>query len=526
MPSANQAPDELSLLRELVSTLQKDIVTLKSNHQERVSTLEATLKESQKENSLLRQKIDALCRRIYGSSSEKIDGAQLELLLKLASQESAPIPGQAPAAQKSSEPPRPRKEKSPRVPENLPVVEEVIEPAEVIERPEQWRCIGQEVSEQLDFEPAHFLRRRIIRKKYAHVTDPDRAPILAPLPEKLLERGVAGPGLLAHILVGKYCDHLPLYRQEQIFAQRHKINLPRQTLANWVELCADWLLPIYEQIRTGVMAGGYAQVDETPVAYLAPGNGQTKQGYLWTACRPGGDVFYRWETSRAAECLERLVPREFKGVLQSDGYSAYGAFIKTRQGIELAGCWAHARRKFHEALEQSPRPAGWVMRQIQHLYRIESALREKKSGPKLRAALRSHQSRPIVERIKKALVIFKTSRRHLPQSLFGQAVDYALGQWTTLEVFLRDKRVEIDNNLVENAIRPTAIGKKNWLFIGEAGAGHRGAIIYTLIESCRRRGIDPYAYLRDVLTRLPTLKNTQIPEVTPEAWVKSTKQNP
>ena len=274
------------------------------------------------------------------------------------------------------------------------------------------------------------------------------------------------------------------------------------------------------------MAGGYVQVDETPVAYLAPGNGQTKQGYLWTACRPGGAVFYRWETSRAAECLERVVPREIKGVLQSDGYSAYGAFVKTRAGIELAGCWAHVRRKFHEALEQSPRPAGWIMRQIQNLYRIESALRESNAGPKLREAVRAHQSQPIVDRIKKALVLFKASRSHLPQSLLGQAIDYTLGQWATLEVFLRNGKVEIDNNLVENAIRPTAIGKKNWLFMGEAGAGQRGAIIYTLIESCRKRAIDPYAYLKDVLTRLPTLKNTQIAEITPAAWAKATKQKP
>jgi transposase len=147
------------------------------------------------------------------------------------------------------------------------------------------------------------------------------------------------------------------------------------------------------------MAGGYAQVDETPVAYLAPGQGKTKQGYLWTACRPGGDVFYRWETSRAAECLERMLPRDFTGVLQCDGYSVYPAFAKGRNGIELAGCWAHVRRKFHEALEQSPRPAGWILRQIQHLYRIESSLRENKSGPRLREAVRAHQSRPIVQRL-------------------------------------------------------------------------------------------------------------------------------
>ena len=496
MPSANLAPDEVTLLREQVSALQK-------------------------ENSLLRQKIDALCRRIYGCSSEKIEAGQLELLLQLVHSEAASTNPPPAVVEKTAEPARTRPERAPRIPENLPVVEQVIEPQEVTQEPEQWRLIGQEISEQLDYEPGRFLRRRIVRKKYVHVFDPDRAPILAPLPEKLLDRGVAGPGLLAHILVSKYCDHLPLYRQEQIFAQRHKINLPRATLARWVELCADWLQPIYEQIRTGVMAGGYVQIDETPVAYLAPGHGQTKQGYLWTACRPGGDALYRWETSRAADCLERLLPREFKGVLQCDGYSAYPAFAKGRDGIQLAGCWAHARRKFHEALEQSPRPAGWIMRQIQHLYRLESELREKKAGPRLRQAVRAHQSRPIVERIKKALILFKASRRHLPQSLLGQALDYALGQWIGLEVFLREGRVEIDNNLVENAIRPTAIGKKNWLFIGEAGAGQRGAIIYTLVETCRKKSIDPYAYLRDVLTRLPTLKNSQLSEVTPEAWAKA-----
>jgi len=508
MTSANQASDELTLLRELVSTLETTVSTL------------------QQENSLLRQKIDALCRRLFGSSSEKINPAQLELLLQLASQAQAPLPAAAPAIEKSSESSRIRKERAPRVPENLPVIEQVIEPSEVSAQPALWRFIGQEVSEQLDYEPARFLRRLIIRKKYVHVSDPDRAPVLADLPEKLIERGVAGPGLLAHILVSKYCDHLPLYRQEQIFAQRYNINLPRQTLSRWVELCADWLRPIYEEIRAGVFGKGYAQIDETPVQYLAPGHGQTKQGYLWTACDPQGDVAYLWEISRGADCLNRLIAREFKGVLQCDGYSAYPAFVKGREGIELAGCWAHARRKFHEALEQSSRPAGWIMRQIQNLYRIESTLRESRAGPTLREAVRSHQSRPIVQRIKKALLLFKQSGRHLPQSLMGQAIDYALGQWIGLEVFLRDGRVEIDNNLVENAIRPTAIGKKNWLFIGEAGAGQRGAIIYTLIESCRRRGFDPYAYLRDVLSRLPTLKNTQIPEVTPAAWAKGTKQKP
>jgi transposase len=476
------------------------------------------LKQSRRENELLRQKIDLLIRRVFGSSSEKLNKAQLELLLQLS--ESTPLPSEETPPTVAASPKSSCRQRTLRLPENLPVVEEVIEPEPVKQKPQEWRCIGEEVSEQLDYEPGRFLKRRTIRKKYVHRLDLNRAPLIAPLPERLLDRSLPAPGLLAQILVGKYCDHLPLYRQEQIFAQRHKLNLPRQTLARWVELSADWLRPIYEHIRTGVLADGYVQVDETPLEYLEPGNGKTKQGYLWTVNRPEGEVFYCWHTSRAAACLEEIMPADFAGIMQSDGYSAYRAFTDRRQGIELAGCWAHVRRKFYEALEQSPKVAGWLLRQIQNLYRIEADLREHRAGPRLRQATRASQSRPIVERLQRALIRLKSNGRYLPQSLLGQALDYTLGQWPTLEVFLKDGRIEIDNNLVENAIRPTAIGKKNWLFIGDADAGQRSAIIYTVIENCRRRGLDPFTYLRDVLTRLPNMTNRQIPEVTPAAWNK------
>jgi transposase len=479
---------------------------------------------AQRENTLLRQKLDALARRIFGVSSEALDPAQLQLLLQMPELKPVEDPP-APVMVKRPKPASVRKQRAMRLPENLPVVEEVIDPEPVKAQPENWRCIGQEVSEQLDYEPGRFLRRRTVRRKYVHRTEADAAPVIAPLPQCLRERGLAAPGLLAHVLVGKYCDHLPLYRQEQIFAQRHKINLPRQTLARWVELAADWLKPIYENIRTGVMAGGYVQVDETPINYLEPGNGKTKQGYLWTGSRPGGDVFFRWETSRAAACLDNIIPVNFTGTIQCDGYSAYRSFAAGRKGmVALAGCWAHVRRKFFESLESSPRTAGWILRQLQHLYLIEARLREKKAGPRLRQAVRTHQSRPLVERLERVLIRLKSRGRHLPQSPLGSAIDYALGLWTPLQVYLQDGRVEIDSNLVENAIRPTAIGKKNWLFIGEADAGERSAILYTIIESCRRRGIDPYAYLRDVLTRLPHMTNRQIPEVIPSAWGKAPLQ--
>ena len=501
----NTAPlhAELASLRELVVTLKQ---ALELSHQE---------------NNLLRQKIDSLVRRVFGSSSEKLDRAQLELLLQLPAlvETTAPVTVvEEPKIPVS----RPRKDRTPRLPDNLPVVEEVIEPEPVKAAPEQWRCIGQEVSEQLDYEPARFLRRRTVRKKYVSRVDLDLAPVIAPLPECLQERGIAAPGLLAHILVAKYCDHLPLYRQEQIFLQRHQVHLPRQTMARWVAFAADWVKPIYEQIRTGVMAGGYVQVDETPVNYLEPGHGRTRQGFLWTASRPKNDVFFHWETSRAAACLDSVVPLNFTGTLQCDGYIAYRTLANSRgKAIELAGCWAHVRRKFYEAIETSPKLAGWIVRQIQMLYQVEADLREQQAGPNLRTAKRAHQSRPIVERLQRALVKLKTNGRHLPQSPLAGAMEYTLGLWSTLTVYLVDGRVEIDNNLVENAIRPTAIGKKNWLFVGDADAGEHSAIIYTLIESCRRRGLDPYAYLKDILTRLPHLTNWQIPEATPEAWAKA-----
>ena len=499
-----------------------------SRDAELLQKLQQSLEENarlKQENALLRQKIDLLVRRIFGASSEKLDAAQLELLLKEEAER-----GKAPASSallEEAAPPsckdrsQPRKNK-PRWPGDLQVIEEVIEPAEVKAQPHAWRCIGEEISEQLDYEPARFLRRRVIRRKYVHRQEIDQAPVIAPLPEKLQERCIAAPGLLAQIITAKYCDHLPLYRQEQIYWSRHRVSLPRQTMATWMGLAADWLEPIYKRIRTGVMAGGYVQIDETPIEYLCPGHGQTKLGYLWTCSAPGGDAVYHWQTSRAASCLQKVLPADFAGIVQCDGYAAYNAFAKERgEAITLAGCLAHARRKFYEAREGAPQAAGFILRQMQHLYRIEKQLREQKAGPQLRLAVRAYQSRPIHERIHRTLARLKLSKRYLPQSSMGQAIDYALAQWPMLSVYLQDGRVEIDNNLVENAIRPTAIGKKNWLFIGDAAAGDRGAILYTIVESCRRRGIDPYRYLREVLTALPTMTNWQLEHWTPNAWAKA-----
>ena len=490
----------------------------------------AQLGDARTEIKLLREKIGALIRRLFGAQSEKVDREQLLMMLQgFDAPGKAPEPVEAEAPRRSTVQSPPREKRGQRVPEHLPVVEEVIDPGPVKACPEAWRCIGEEVTEQLDYEPAHFFKRRIVRRKYARRDHPFAAPIIAPL-ETLQDRCIAAPGLIAAIIVGKYCDHLPLYRQEQIFATRHNVQIPRQTLAQWMGLAADWLRPIYETIRTGVLGGGYVQVDETPIGYLVPGNGQTKLGYLWICARPGGDAVFTWHTRRAAACLENIIPSGFRGTLQADGYSAYPAFVRSHnaaagcEAITLAGCWAHARRGFIEARENASRTVGWLLRHIAHLYGIERHLRERGAGPRLRDAVRASQSTAIVNRIRAALLRIRP--RHLPQSAMGRAITYTLDQWPALGRFLADGRIEIDNNLVENAIRPTAIGKKNWLFIGAADAGQRGAVLYTIVESCRRRGIDPLAYLRDVLTRLPKMTTGQIPEVTPEAWAKAQRQPP
>jgi transposase len=498
-----------------------------------VESLTNQLARAEQEIKLLRRKMDALLQRLFGAKSEQIDSTQLLLLLQ---EEEAP----GPAAGKESGPelsealtPRPLRKSppqkaKPRIPENLPVVEEVLEPAAVKAAPEQWRRIGEEVTELLDYEPGRFLRRRTVRPKYIRRGDLDAAPIIAPLPDRILAGGIAAPGLLAQIVVSKFCDHLPLYRQQYIYDSRFGVELPRQTMARWMGEVAHWLKPIYQAIREQVMSGRYVQIDETPIRYLEPGRGETKLGYLWTCCRPGHDVIFHWHTSRSAQCLEKIVPVAFNGFVQCDGYKAYGAFARARreQGnkLTLAGCMAHVRREFFEARAEAPQVAGWLLYQFALLYKIEERLRQARAGPALREAVRAAESRMIHQRIQRALLRFKQNKRFLPQSGLGRAIDYALGRWSPVSVYLSSGLVEIDNNLVENAIRPTALGKKNWLFFGEAQAGERGAIIYTIIESCRRRGIDPYRYLRDVLERLPQATNWTVKELTPEAWARAQTQ--
>jgi transposase len=484
---------------------------------EQVTALQEALEQTRRENTILRQKLDALARRFFGKKSEQLNAAQLELLLSGLGEDGVELPEEAePPARPAPHSARTHPRRI-RTPENLEVVREVIEPELVQAEPDQWKRIGQEVSRQLDYQPGKFFWQETVRPKYVRRDQRALPPVIAPAPERVADHGLAAPGLLAQLLVSKYCDHLPFYRQEQIFAQRHGVFIARQQMVQWTAQSVRLLSGITDCLKREMQGCPYVQVDETPVRYQDPNlEGRCGQGYLWTALVPGQCVVYEWHTSRAARCLDSLLGTRFTGKLQCDGYSAYPAFARENSAVDLFGCWAHARRGFFEAQEQAPRVAGWILNQIGLLYRWEEELRQSRAGPVLRQVHRSSHHRMVIERLHRALKTLQP--RYLPQSLLGQAISYTLNQWPMLVGFLEHGEVELDNNLVENAIRPTALGKKNWLFFGSEEAGQRSAVIYTLIENCRLHSVEPQAYLKDVLQRLPDTTNQQVDQLTPLKW--------
>jgi transposase len=466
------------------------------------------------ENRLLRQKLDQFIRHYFGGTrNEGLDRDQLELLLQgLANVVTLPTPELKPVGTSRNCTPHPVRRVLAE--DKLETHEIVIEPEEVQAQPDGWKKISEERTSQLDWVAPKIIKRVFIRPRYVKA----ERFALAPLPPQPIEQGMVGPGLLAQILVSKYEHHLPLYRQEKMFRQQFGVELSRKTTGSWVGQSLELLMPVYRVIREDLQRGHYLQADETPVRYLDPDvKGKSQHGYLWTYSRPGGDVLFEWRVSRSREGPKEFL-KNFRGKLQTDGYSAYESLAKERDDLTLVGCWAHTRRGFHEALTES-KLAAWFVRQIGLLYAVEKELREKKAGPQLRAAMRVWQSGPILARLRRAMELVRG--RTLPQGLLGQAIDYALKRWKALMRFVDDGLLEIDNNLIENAIRPSAIGKKNWLFFGHPEAGDRSAVIYTLLGSCRRHGINPFEYLKDLFTRLPSAKITEIRQFTPAEWAKA-----
>ncbi len=465
------------------------------------------------EMQLLRQEIVVLRRQIGwlkqqlfgGGKSETLDRAQLLLQLgaleKLAAAErpTETISYERPAG------PAPKRTLPAESFAHLPVQETVvIEPPAVQADPTLYEKIGEERTFEVDVVPPKLFKREIVRPKYRHRLDRNRAPLLAPAPARVVSGGFASAGLIAWALTAKYADHLPLYRQEKMLA-RWGAPISRQNLCDWVGAATALLEALVKRMKQDLLQGGYVQVDETPIRCNDPDlrDGKTTTGWLWALSRPGGGVVFEWRLSRRHEEAERLLG-DYRGVLQSDGYEAYAAYARAHPQVEWAGCWAHARRRFFEAAAERPQTAGRVLRLIGRLYQLEAEWDQTQVGGQRAALRQEHFARPLarLHRLVSAL-----QARVLPRTGLGQACAYLLGHWAPLTAHLRHSHTRLDTNAVENAIRPSKLGAKNWLFVGHPDAGDRAAVIYSLIVSAQRHGLDPHAYLKDVLTRLPAMSS-------------------
>ncbi len=484
----------------------------------------------------LQAQLAVLRRARFGASSEKIDRTidQLELALEDIEAASAEEPPDHP-----SRPDAPAKARTGRqkLPDHLPREMHIHDAPTVC--PDcggtHFLKAGEDVTEVLDYVPASFRVIRHVRPRFV-CKDCD-AVVEADVPSLPIERGKPGPGLIAHVLTAKFCDHLPLYRQSEIYA-RESVALARSTLADWVGRSAALMRPLIEALRAHVLAGDRLHGDDTPVPVLDPGSGKTRQGRLWAYVRDGrpyGDkappaVAYFYSPDRKGEHPQSHL-KDFEGVLHADGYAGFkGLYEATEPGepppIREAACWAHVRRKFFD-LTSSPSLSGQrpssplvnvpapmaeeALRRIGELYDIEADIRGQ--APDVRRTERQRRTRPKVDALKLWL------ERQLPQlpgkSPAAQAIRYALSRWPALCLFLDDGTVEIDNNAAERAIRPVALGRKNWLFAGSDKGGERAAAILSLIETAKLNGLDPEVYLRDVLTRIAEHPVNQIGELLP-----------
>jgi transposase len=457
----------------------------------------------------LRQIIALLQHKLFGNSKgETVDTAQLQMQLSGAEEALVQLEAKEQAAKlrqsedEAKAEPRPRRARF-VFPEQLEEVTETLEPAEVLADPQAYRKIGEDVTELLDIVPMKFIRKRLVRPRYVRKDKREEAPICAPLPPRVLPGGLPAVRLLVHVLLAKYVDHLPLYRISGIFKQRYGVRLTRQTMADWVRAVAeDWLSLIYYSIKSDLLKEDFLHADETPITCNDPDvKGRSRKGYLWDYVSKEGLVFYDWHMSRGQKAAASMLSG-FRGRLQCDGYKVYQS-LAAKEGFTLVGCMAHVRRKFYEAFElHGENDSAWYLVQIKALYANEREIKLQSLDP---VAYRSEQSRPLMvamrERLQGDLEVLLEHNR-APKTV--EAIKYALGQWEPLMRYIDDPKADIDNNRAEQAIRPTKLGMKNWLFVGHPEAGKRSAIIYTLVQNCKNQGIDPQEYLIDVLQKLPT----------------------
>jgi len=482
----------------------------------RVERLEAELALAIAEIKRKDRIIEGLRHRIFGASSEKLDPAQLQLMFdEVVLGKPAPSPDQsagetsAPEGEKSSAA-KTRRTKADRFPKNLKIiVEAVLIPDEVEANPNDYDEISEEYHDELDVIKSEMIWRRTIRKKFVLKADKTRPPVIAPAPLPSIPGTRCAPALAAQIIVDKFEDHLPHYRQSNRYRRRNDVDIGRQTLNAWTHATAGHLTPIGKAIKAEVLQASELQVDETPIEYLKPGHGSTKQGYLWIYNDPqGGTCYYDWHAGRGHDCLldflgydEETGTIGYAGTIQCDGFSAYSALAARFLTIRLAGCLAHIRRKFVEARDQAPEITLPILRLIQRIYVIEKQTRQTGAPPACRELIRRSRSRPIADELQRLIVGARTSQ--LPHGPLGEANTYAINQWDKFIVCLENGRLELDNNLAENKVRPTKVGAKNFLFFGSLEAGVNNALLYTLMANCKIQGLDPEMYLTEVIKRLP-----------------------
>ena len=510
-------PSSLPDLQQLNSDALKALIL--SQH-EQLLRKEELLVSRDAEIEHLKLLIAKLRRMQFGRRSEKVAWQIEQLQLQLdeleasrAEQASSSVAGPVAA----TETPRTGKSTRGSLPAHLPRQTRKILPRHTAcpECGGELRHLGDDVSEMLEYVPASFVVIRQVREKLA-CGRCDKI-VQAEAPSRPIARGTAGPGLLAHVLVSKYCDHLPLYRQEEIY-EREGVELGRSTLADWVGQTSALLQPLVEALRRHVLSAEKLHADDTPVPVLVPGLGKTKLGRLWTYVRddrPSGNqtppaVWFAYSPDRKGEHPQAHL-RDFSGMLQADAYAGFDQLYESGR-IQEAACWAHVRRKFYDLHVAHKSPvAQEALRRIGDLYAVEADIRGK--HPAERRRMRNERSRPLLESLKQWLeqTLVKLSKK----SETAQAVRYALGRWDALLHYVDDGRLEVDNNSAERALRAVALGRKNYLFAGSDRGGDRAAAVYSLIGTAKLNGIDPENYLRNVLSRIAEHPINRIEELLP-----------
>lgn len=410
---------------------------------------------------------------------------------------------------------KPKKEKKQplraELPAHLPRKEEIIEPDGV---PENARKIGESITEILEYKPANIYVRKIIRPKYVVEAGDEQTKItIAPLPSLPIPKGNAGASVIAHILVSKFTDHLPYYRQSKIF-RRQNLYIPDSTIGGWANTAINkWFLPLWETMRTTITETSYLMADETPIPVLTEDKpGATHRGYFWVYYDPVRKiVVFDYRESRGREGPKKFL-ENFEGSLQTDGYIAYEKLAPPGKIILLA-CMAHARRKFEKALDNDPARAEKVLTLIQELYKVEREAREAELSFDDIKTLRQEKSVEVLGKLEKYLI--QEHPNVLPQSAIGKAFNYTLNLWPRLKRYVEDGRFRIDNNLIENSIRPVALGRKNYLFAGSHDGARNAAVIYSLLATCKLNDIEPFGWLKNALETIPDYPANQLHRLIP-----------